>query len=345
VSLTNRDIAELLARRGDETEGPRRRAYLRASAAAFVWTEEAAQLLADGRPLTELRYVGDRLAGRIANWIESETEVPEPPPSRRGFATLSLLSGFVRANPDWEKDLRSDLQMHTTYSDGLASVEAMARACAGRGYSHIAVTDHSEGQRIPAGMDGAALARQSREIAEVNEELERDGTELRVLCSIEMNLYVDGSGAIPPDELDAFELVVGSFHSALRTEEDETERYLTAVRSSGLDILGHPRGRMYNRRGGLNADWEMVFDAALEADVAFEINANPARQDLQSELLELAGERGLRLSIGTDSHSLPELDFVTFSLGAALAAGINRARILNFMPVDELLEWRRGRRG
>jgi DNA polymerase (family 10) len=101
---------------------------------------------------------------------------------------------------------------------------------------------------------------------------------------------------------------------------------------------------MFNRRGGLHADWEKVFELALELDKALEINANPARQDLQVDLLEPAAGMGVRLSIGTDSHSIPELDFVVFSLGAALKAGVKRDQILNFLPAEEVLEWRAGHR-
>jgi histidinol phosphatase-like PHP family hydrolase len=191
---------------------------------------------------------------------------------------------------------------------------------------------------VPKGVDDEDLNRQRKEIEAIN-----DRGAIRVLRSIEMNLTPDGDGAIPVEKLDRFEIVVGSFHSQLREEEPQTRRYVNAVRRSGLDIIGHPRGRMYSRRAGLWADWDEVFDAALEVDAAFEINANPARQDLQIELLQLAKEKGLRLSIGTDSHSIGELDFLVFALGAAIIAGVDRGRVVNYLRADELLEWRAGR--
>ena len=343
VTLTNRDIAELLARRAEETEGPRQRAYRRSSAAAFLWPEQASAVLASGRPLTDLRYVGDRLAARISGWIEDPPEVPEPPPSRRGFLTLADLAPHLDAAPNWRAELKADLQMHTVYSDGLSTVGEMAEATAALGYRHIAITDHSSGQRIPQGMDEAAMVRQASEIADVNRDLDSRGVDLVVLRSIEMNLNPDGSGALEAEALAPFELVIGSFHSMLRSDEDQTARYIAALRNPNVDIIGHPRGRMYNRRGGLNADWRSVFEVALELDKALEINANPARQDLQLELLELAREMGIRLSIGTDSHSIPELEFVVFALGSALKAGIAMDRILNFLPLDQFHEWRAAR--
>jgi histidinol phosphatase-like PHP family hydrolase len=336
---TNVQIAELLAQRGDITEGPRQRAYYRSSAAAFLWPEEAADVLADGRPLTELRYVGDRLAARIAGWIEDPPEVPEAPARRSRFLSLTQVLDAVDRAPDWKSELRGDLQMHTTYSDGLSTVDEMAEAAAQRGYHYIAITDHSSGQRVPVGMDEKAIASQWVEIDRVN--ASRD---IRVLRSIEMNLDSEGRGAMETRALTGFELVVGSFHSQLRADEDQTDRYLAALRNPNVDIVGHPRGRMYNRRGGLNANWERVFEEALRLDKALEINANPARQDLQLDLLELAAPMGMRLSIGTDSHSIPELDFMVFSLGAAIRAGVERSRILNYMSVQELLDWRAGHR-
>jgi histidinol phosphatase-like PHP family hydrolase len=343
TTLTNAQIAELLARRGDETDGPRQRAYRRSSAAAFVWPEEAAAVHAESRPLTELTYVGDRLAARIAGWIEDPPELPEPPTSRRNFITLADVLQTLGAHPKTREDLRGDLQMHTVYSDGLATVEQMANVADAFGYDYIAITDHSRGQRVPRGMDEEAITRQAAEINATNDSLRAQGSKLRVLHAIEMNLYPDGSGALDGDALNPFELVVGSFHSQLRADEDQTERYIAALNNPHVDIIGHPRGRMYNRRGGLQADWHAVFDAAVELDKAFEINANPARQDLQLELLDIARAKGVRLSIGTDSHSIPELDFVVFSLASAIKAGVSRDRILNFGSCDELLEWRRRR--
>ena len=344
MTLTNRDIAELLARRGDETEGPRQRAYRRSSAAAFVWTVEAAELVVDGRPLTELRYVGDRLARRIQDWIESPPEVPEPPPRRLGFMTLTEAEALLDDRPEWQLELKADLQMHTVYSDGLETVDSMAAEAERRGYEYVAITDHSSGQRVPRGMEPDEVLSQWDEIDAANSELSARGSQLRVLKSIEMNLMPDGSGALEANELEGFDVVMGSFHSKLRGDEDQTQRYLGAIQGGAVDMIGHPRGRRYELRPGLNANWDAVFDAAVENDVAFEINANPARQDLQAELLELARDKGMRLTIGTDSHSIPEFDFMDFGLGLAIKAGVDRSRIVNYSSVDDLRAWVGSRR-
>jgi DNA polymerase (family 10) len=296
------------------------------------------------RALTELRYVGDRLAKRIEGWIENPPEVPEPPRQRRGFNTMSRVLKTLAEHPDWEPALRADLQMHTVYSDGLSTVEEMAGAAEARGREYIAITDHSTGQRIPTGMDEEAIGNQWKEIEAANESLRDRGSKLRVLRSIEMNLYPDGTGALAPGSGGDFELVIGSFHSKLQEEDDQTKRYVAALQNPDVDVIGHPQTRMYNRRGGLQAEWDAVFEAAARTGTALEINASPARQDLSLELLETARDHDVTLTIGTDAHSIPELDWVVFSLAAAITAGIKRERILNFRPCEDVLAWRAERR-
>ena len=142
-----------------------------------------------------------------------------------------------------------------------------------------------------------------------------------------------------PEALARLDLVLGAFHSKLRLTEDQTDRYLAAVRNPTIHVLAHPRCRMYDRRAGLRADWKRVFATAAEAGTAVEIDASPHRQDLDVELLEVARESGVRISIGTDAHSMRELGYMEFGLAAAIRAGIPKERILNFQPVEEILAW------
>jgi DNA polymerase (family 10) len=135
------------------------------------------------------------------------------------------------------------------------------------------------------------------------------------------------------------DLVLGCFHSALRKKEDQTERYLAALRNPDIQILGHPRGRIYNFRLGLEADWERVFALAAELDKAVEIDAYPDRQDLSIDLVRLAKKAGCRISLGTDSHDPLQLRFMDYALAAAAEAAVPRNRILNFMTADELKQW------
>jgi len=141
------------------------------------------------------------------------------------------------------------------------------------------------------------------------------------------------------DSLLRLDLVLGSFHSALRTTENQTERYLAALRNPHIHILGHPRGRIYNFRIGLKADWRRVFAAAARLDKALEIDCYPDRQDLNVALLKIARDHGTRISLGTDGHHGWQLEFIDLRLAAALRAKISADRIVNFMSLLELKTW------
>lgn len=235
--------------------------------------------------------------------------------------------------------------MHSLWSDGSASVAEMAAAAVELNYEYIAITDHAKGLKIAGGIDEAQLREQGVEIAAVNRSLESAGNKVRVLRSIELNLNPAGEGDMDPQALAELDIVIGCFHSALRRKEDQTERYLVALRNPTIQILGHPRGRIYNYRAGLSADWPRVFALAAELGKAVEVDAYPDRQDLSPDLLTAARDAGCRISFGTDSHGPSQLRFMTFAAASALRAGIVRERILNFMARGELLDWVREVRG
>ena len=335
---SNADLAELLALEAETISGHTARAYRRASRAAFTWPVEAADLRGSERPLTELSGVGPFLARQIAAWIDDAVEAPEPPPIRRSFLTLTE----ARANLGFVP--RGDLQMHTTWSDGGDTIESMATAGVARNYEYISITDHSAGLRIVKGQDEEGLARQGLQIDALNDRLSREGHGFHVLRSVEMNINVAGEGDLDPRALNDLDVVLASFHSSLRRTEDATERYVAAVRNPQVRILGHPRGRIYNHRIGLTADWEKVFAAAIETDTALEIDSYPDRQDLDTELLKVARDAGVRISIGTDAHAEWQLEWIDLGVAAATLAGIPHDRILNLMSVRELREWARGSR-
>src|SRR5436305_391239 len=335
----NCDIAELLALAAEAAKMPLQRALRRASRKAFQWEEEASWLLGEGRDLAELPGVGPHLARLIAGWIQDPPEVPRSPEIRRGFLSLPEARGQLANHPQFADAVKGDLQMHTQWSDGSGTVQEMARAAAQRGYEYIAITDHSKGLKIAGGINEEQLQHQSEEIITVNAGLRREGQPVRVLRSVELNLNPKGEGDMDSASLKSLDLVLGCFHSALRKKEDQTDRYLAALRNPDIQILGHPRGRIYNFRLGLTADWSRVFDLAAELDKAVEIDAYPDRQDLSFDLLKLAKKSGCRISLGTDSHDPLQMRFMEYALAAALLAGIKRERILNFMPRDELLKW------
>lgn len=334
--MTNSDIGELLARAAENAKQPLQRALRRAARHALLWPEEAQNIVTDGRSLTELPGIGPYLNRHIVNCLEHPPDRDEPTPEiRKNFLTLAEATTMRRTTPERFTGIRGDLQMHTTWSDGSGSIQDMAEAAAPLRYSYLAITDHSKGLKIAGGINEEQLAQQAEEIALVNERMQG----LRVLRSIELNLSPTGSGDMEPPALEKLDLVLGCFHSALRRKEDQTDRYLNALRNPSIHILGHPRWRIYNFRLGLTADWSKVFALAAELDKAVEIDCYPDRQDLSIDLLEIARKEGCRISMGTDSHGPSQLSFIELGNRCDNKTKLDRERILNYMPTDQLLEW------
>src|SRR5438874_10402195 len=339
LAPSNAEIAELLSREASEASYVLQRAYRRAARSAFLWEVEARDLVAEKRPLIELAHIGPFLQKQIRQWIRQKQHPPRPPPLRKEFLTLAESRRRLAKVASWRTRLRGDLQMHTNWSDGSGDIRAMADAAIARGYEYIAITDHSKGLSIANGINEAKLRKQAAEIEAVNCELRAKGRSLTVLHSIEMNLNPLGEGDMEHAALRSLDIVLGSFHSALRRKDDQTERYLAALRNPHIQILGHPRGRIYNYRSGLSADWETVFHEATRLDKGMEIDAYPDRQDLNLSLLKTAKRCGTRISMGTDAHHPWQFEFIDLALAVALAAKIPPERIVNFMPLKELRAW------
>ena len=141
------------------------------------------------------------------------------------------------------------------------------------------------------------------------------------------------------DELRTFEIVVAAPHSALRSAADQTARLVRTVATAHVNILGHPRGRMYGSRPGVAADWDAVFAAAARAAVAVEIDGDPARQDIDFELARRAVRAGCLFALDSDAHSTGELAYAETAVAHARLAGVPAERVVNTWPLDRLLEW------
>jgi len=339
--LSNTELAELLSRQAEEETGILSRAFRRAARSAFLWPENVIDLAAQNRSLTELRGIGPFIEKQIHRWLDKPPPViTKPPAIRQDFISRAEAKQLLARKPAWAKNLRGDLQMHTRWSDGSGTIAEMADAAKERGYDYISITDHSKSLKIAGGIDEASLREQGKEIESVNILTSRSGAKLTVLRSVELNLNPRGEGDMLPNCLSRLDIVLGSFHSSLRTTQDQTDRYLAALRNPNIQILGHPRGRIYNYRIGLSADWPRVFAEAAQLDKALEIDCYPDRQDLNVRLLRLAREHGTRISIGTDAHHPWQLEFIELGLAAALKAKIPSQQIINFMSVSDLRNWR-----
>lgn len=233
-------------------------------------------------------------------------------------------------------DYRGDFQMHSTWSDGVEPIGTMAEACMELGHTCLGITDHSYGLPIARGVSMADVVRQHREIDTLNARL---GSRFRVFKGIEANILGDGSLDLQPAERALFEFVVASPHSLLRRSEDQTERMLKATGAAGVAMLGHPRGRVFNTRPGITADWLRVFELAASRRVAIELDGNWHRQDLDYELARHALDAGCIFALDSDAHSVGELRFSDYAIAHARLAQIPTARVINCWSNEELENW------
>jgi len=233
-------------------------------------------------------------------------------------------------------DYHGDLQMHSTWSDGRQTIEDIIEAALARGYAFCGLTDHSYGLRIAGGISMADLADQHREIDDLNR---RYQGRFRLLKGIEANIGADGSIDMTVEELARLEFVVAAPHSGLRSPDDQTARMVAAVRARGVHVLGHPRGRQYSTRAGIQADWSQVFAAAATARVAIEIDGDPWRQDVDYELARDALPAGCLFALDSDAHSPPELRNAEIAIAHARLAGVPRDRVINCWPTERLIAW------
>jgi len=340
--LTNADVGELLWHASRDERDHRRRALERASRASRFWPDEVVDVAAAGRPLTELRAVGPWIAAQIESWLDAPPPVPEVDEARSGFLTYAEVRSTLDADPAWESLPCADLQMHTTYSDGALSLEDMIAAARGLGRSFVAITDHSGSLQIANGMTPERLLVQRHAIDELDAAFSDGGDEFRILRSMEVDVFPDGTMDMDDETLSTLDLVLGAFHSKLRSTVDETERYLAALRQPRLHVLAHPKARMYGRRVGLVADWRHVFAEAARLGKAVELDATVWRQDLNVELATLAREEGVQwFTIGSDAHNELELEFLSFGMATAALAGIERDRVLTYRSFEFVRSWAR----
>jgi DNA polymerase (family 10) len=232
-------------------------------------------------------------------------------------------------------DVRGDLQMHSTWSDGKSTLEEMLDGCLERGYQYFAITDHSKALAMTGGLDAAKLRRQWEEIAEI---AARRG-EIRILRGMEVDILADGTLDLEPELLQELDIVLASVHSRFDLPKDEqTERVLAAVRHPQVNVLAHPTGRLIGRRDAMNFDLEEVLRCAAEHGVVVELNAHPERLDLQDTHLMRARELGLKVSLGTDAHRVEDLALMRYGVEQARRAWLEPDDVINTYTLDRLLE-------
>jgi DNA polymerase (family 10) len=239
------------------------------------------------------------------------------------------------------KDIRGDLQMHSTWSDGANSILEMAEACRELGYEYLSLTDHSQSVTVARGLTPDRVREQWVEMEEVRETL--DG--IHLFRSLEVDILKDGSLDMPEDILAGLDLVLVSVHTFMNMAKVEmTDRVIRAMENPSVDILAHPTGRILNRRQPFAMDVDAVLQAAGSLDVAVELNAHPSRLDLHDRHLRRAKELGVKVVVSTDAHSTQDLSLMSYGIDQAGRGWLEPGDVLNTMPLEELETWL-GRRG
>jgi len=312
-------------------ESQKVRAFARARDVVIeVGDAEVERLHAAGK-LTELAGIGATTARVVAQALDGA--VPDYLAQLEAETVLPLGEGA-----DLRAALRGDCHMHSTWSDGGASIEKMARTAIALGHEYMVLTDHSPRLTIAHGLNAERLRAQLDEVAALNDAL----APFRILTGIEVDILVDGALDQSEELLSRLDVVVASVHSKLRMERQEmTRRMVSAVASPHVDILGHCTGRKVVGRGRPPSvfDAEIVFAACAQFDTALEINCRPERQDPPDELVELALEWDLRFAIDTDAHAPGQMEWQVYGCDKAARHGIGPDQIVNTMPAGDLLAW------
>ena len=230
-------------------------------------------------------------------------------------------------------DIKGDFHVHTDWSDGRDSIEAMANAAKARGYKYLVITDHSAGRGIAHGLNEERLRQQMAEIKELNRKLKG----VRIFTGIEVDIRADGALDYPDELLSEIDVVVAAVHSSMGQDKDKmTKRIVSALENPHVDILAHPTCRLLGEREPVEIDIEEVFRAAAGTNTALEINAMPDRLDLKDVHVLRARELGVRLVIGTDAHSVGQLDLVRFGVGVARRGWCEAGHISNTKSLGEV---------
>jgi putative hydrolase len=226
-------------------------------------------------------------------------------------------------------DYMGDIHSHSNWSDGRATMLEMAEGAQAMGYSYLGVTDHSPRITVVHGLNAERLVAQSREMAEVQKQV--DGVAL--LQGIEVDILEDGALDLPDAVLEILDVVIASPHVKLRQEPAAmTERMMRAVSNRHVDVIGHPTGRRPGSREGATYDFEAVFKEAAKNGIALEIDCDPARMDLSPEMARMARDLGCDFVVDADAHAPAEFAYVPMALWMARRAGIPKERIRNFRP-------------
>jgi putative hydrolase len=320
-------VIHCLDRSGES--GFKTKAFLRAlTVVQLTNSEEIAQRATVGT-LTQLDGIGESTASVITQAFRDDTSYIDAL-EKRTRVSITPAGQLIR------NALRGDCHLHSRWSDGGASVSAMAHTARDLGHEYIVLTDHSPRLTVAHGLDHARLMQQLEEVRDLNVRL----APFRILTGIEVDILEDGTLDHDDETLAQLDVVVASLHSKLKMQyEQMTERMLLAVTSPHVDILGHCTGRLIGKREPSDFDATRVFTACAAHQTAVEINCRPERLDPPEPLLALAVELGCWFAVNSDAHATGQLEWQPFGCDRAAAAGVPTDRILNTLSANDLLRW------
>jgi DNA polymerase (family X) len=277
---------------------------------------------------------GDVIAGEDEDGVYAGLDLaPIPPELREGHDEIARAAAHDLPRLVERADLRGDLHMHSTATDGRDDVETMVRAARDLGLEYVAITDHSQALAMANGLDEQRALAHANHIREIGARV--DG--ITVLAGIECDIRADGTLDLADDCLAELDLVIASVHSAFHLEPAQmTDRLLRAIEHPQVDIIGHPTGRLLLRRDAIRLDIESVIAAAARHGVALEINSLPDRLDLGDVHAKLARERGVKLVISSDAHARTALGAIRWGVTVARRAWATPDDVLNTYPIDRL---------
>lgn len=275
----------------------------------------------------------ESVAGRTEEDVYAAVDLPWIPPELREnrgefeLAELNKLPKLIELD-----DIQGDLHMHTTATDGTASIREMAEAAKARGLKYIAITDHSKRVSMAKGLDATRLRAHWKEIVTVREQMKG----IEILCGIECDILEDASMDLDDDVLSEADFVIAVLHYGLKQPREQIQkRLLNAIRNPNVDLIGHPSGRMIGHRPGADINYPEIFQAAADHGVMMEINANPVRLDLDDIQAAAAKSHGILIVINTDSHATNGFDLLEYGVYQARRAGLTKADVANTRSAKE----------
>lgn len=277
-----------------------------------------------------------RIAGESEESVYERVHLPFIPPELRedrgeiAAAAANKLPKLVNL-----KDIRGDLHVHTKESDGNNSLREMAEAARDLGYEYVAITDHSQHVTVAHGLDAHRLAKQIKAIDKLNAQIRG----IRILKGIELDILADGSLDLPDAILADLDFTVCAIHYKFDMKEaEQTDRVIRAMDNPHFNIFAHPTGRLLGERAGYAIDLQRILKAAKERGCCIELNAHPARLDIDDHVCRAAKDMGVKVSLGTDAHSIDGLQFMKYGIGQARRGWLEAKDILNTRPLREMMK-------